>query len=93
MEPTNQQDEEAQQKSLSEKVKEKISHAKEKLHEKKEVLHNKVDSIKDKLRPQVPVFKYEKVAATLNTGDVVLFHGSEAHSIGIEAGKFSSIIY
>jgi len=54
--------------------------------QKKNQIIDKYDGLKDKLRPKYPVYRYEDLVGHLDTGDVILFHGIEAHSKLIEAG-------
>jgi len=45
--------------------------------------------MKQKLRPDCHVYHYSDVVSFLQTGDVILFHGIEAHSILIEGATMS----
>jgi len=52
-------------------------------------LFKSYDNVKDKLRPKYPTYKYDDIVHHIHTGDIILFHGIEAHSKLIESGCLS----
>eukprot|EP01125_Pyxidicula_operculata_P023052 TRINITY_DN9770_c0_g1_i1.p1 TRINITY_DN9770_c0_g1~~TRINITY_DN9770_c0_g1_i1.p1 ORF type:complete len:431 (+),score=71.51 TRINITY_DN9770_c0_g1_i1:53-1345(+) len=53
-------------------------------------ISSKFDNMKERLRPKIDkVYHYDNIVESLNTGDVILFHGIELHSKFIESGTMS----